>query len=130
MKDSRKFYKALGDLFYAVAAADHIVRAEEREQLDNEIQFAWKHYDNSTDRFGSDRAFLTEFEFEAMEDNMTPAEEAYEAFEAYFSDHQQEIDTHTRIRIFNSARHIAEAIRKLNKEETKYLVRLKHLLSV
>ena len=130
MKDSRRFYKALGDLFYAVAAADHTVRAEEREQLNNEIQFAWKHYDNSTDRFGSDRAFLTEFEFEALEDSMVPAGEAYEAFESYFNDHQQEIDTHTRTRIFNSARHIAEAIRKLNKEETEYLVRLKKLLGV
>jgi len=130
MKDPRKFYKALGDLFYAVAAADHNVRAEERDQLNNEIQFAWKHYDNSTDRFGSDRAFLSEFEFEALEDSMIPAGEAYEAFEAYFSEHRQEIDTHTRIRIFNSARHIAEAARKLNKKETEYLVRLKSLLSV
>lgn len=130
MKDSRKFYKALGDLFYAIAAADDTVRAEEKAQLDKEIQFAWKHYDNSTDRFGSDRAFLTEFEFEAMEDSMIPAEAAYNAFEAYFDDHQQEIDTHTRVRIFNSARHIAEATRKLNKEETKYLIRLKNLLRV
>ncbi|MFT4015378.1 MAG: hypothetical protein QM668_00330 [Agriterribacter sp.] len=130
MKDSRKFYKALGDLFYAIAAADDTVRAEEKAQLDKEIQFAWKHYDNSTDRFGSDRAFLTEFEFEAMEDSMISAEEAYNAFEAYFNDHQQEIDTYTRVRIFNSARHIAEATRKLNKEETKYLIRLKNLLRV
>ncbi len=130
MKDSRKFYKALGDLFYAIAAADHTIGAEEREQLNNEIQFAWKHYDDSTDRFGSDRAFLAEFEFEALEDGMVSAEEAYGAFEEYFRDHQQDIDTQTRVRIFNSVRHIAEAIRKINKEEVEYLVRLKKLLSV
>lgn len=57
MKDSRKFYKALGDLFYAAAAADKKIRPEEKQQLDNEIQFAWRHYEDSTDRFGSDRAF-------------------------------------------------------------------------
>lgn len=48
------------------------------------MQFAWKHYDNTTDRFGSDRAFLIEFEFETMEDNSELAETAYQAFESFY----------------------------------------------
>ena len=130
MKDSRKFYKALGDLFYAIAAADNNIRAEEKEKLDHEIQFAWKHFDNSTDRFGSDRAFLTEFEFEALEDSMVPAQEAFDAFASYFREYQQDIDTHTRQRIFNSAKHIAETIRKINISEEVYLVKLKTVLGI
>lgn len=130
MKDSRKFYKALGDLFYAIAAADKHIRAEEKEKLDNEIQFAWKHFDNSTDRFGSDRAFLAEFEFEALEESMIPASEAYDSFKDYFEEYKQEIDQHTRQRIFNSAKHIAEAARKINIEEEVYLVKLKALLDI
>lgn len=130
MKDSRKFYKALGDLFYAIAAADNNIRAEEKEKLDSEIQFAWKHFENSTDRFGSDRAFLAEFQFEALEDSMVPADDAFNSFEAYFREHRQEIDQHTRQRIFNSAKHIAEAVRKINTGEEEYLVKLKALLDV
>jgi hypothetical protein len=130
MKDSRKFYKALGNLFYAIAAADNNIRTEERKKLHDEIQFAWKHYDDSTDRFGSDRVFLAAFEFETLEDNMTSAKEGYDAFEAYFKSQQQEIDNHTRRRIFNSAKHIAESFRKINEEEMKYLVKLKALMEI
>lgn len=130
MKDSRKFYKALGDLFYAIAAADKKIRTEEREKVDSEIQYAWKHFDNSTDRFGSDRAFLAEFEFEALEESMIPADEAYAAFSDYFKEHSSYIDQNTRQRIFSSARHIAEAIRKINVEELEYLVKLKALLDI
>lgn len=130
MKDSRKFYKALGDLFYAIAAADKKIRVEEKEVLDKEIQFAWKHFDNSTDRFGSDRAFLAEFEFETLEEGMIPADEAYDAFRDYFVEYKNDIDQNIRQRIFNSARHIAEAIRKINTEELEYLVKLKALLGI
>ena len=130
MKDTRKFYKALGDLFYCIAAADKNIRAREKEKLDHEIQFAWKHFENSTDRFGSDRAFLAEFEFESLEERMIPADEAFDAFKDYFQEHQQEIDQPTRQRIFSSAKHIAEAIRKINTEEEVYLVKLKLLLDI
>lgn len=130
MVNSRRFYKELGNLFYAIAAADKNISEKEKKALDEEVQFAWKHYDHTTDRFGTDRAFLIEFEFETMEDNDEPAEAAYESFETFFKDNQVEIDQHTRTRIFNSARHIAEGMRKINREELGYLVRLKKLLNV
>ncbi len=130
MKDPRRFYKELGNLFYAIAAADKNIRKEEREKLHDEIQFAWKHYDNETDRFGTDRAWLIEFEFEALEDSMTDADEAWEMFRAWFKDNEKSIDHHTRVRIFNSARHIAESVRKINEEELEYLVKLKKLMEV
>lgn len=130
MVNSRRFYKELGNLFYAIAAADKNISAGEKKKLDEEVQFAWKHYDHSTDRFGSDRAFLIEFEFETMEDNDEPAEKAYLLFESFFKEKQDEIDTLTRQRIFNSARHIAECMRKINRDELKYLVRLKELMKI
>ena len=130
MVNSRRFYKELGNLFYAIAAADKNISEKEKKALDEEVQFAWKHYDHTTDRFGTDRAFLIEFEFETMEDNDEPAEGAYQAFETFFKENQEEINQQTRTRIFNSARHIAEGMRKINKEELEYLVRLKKLLNV
>jgi len=130
MINSRRFYKELGNLFYAIAAADKNISAKEKKALDEEVQFAWKHYDHTTDRFGSDRAYLIEFEFETMEDNDEPAEDAYQAFETYFKENHAEIDLPTRSRIFNSARHVAEGVRKINQEELGYLLRLKKLLNV
>lgn len=129
MKDSRRFYKELGNLFYAIAATDKNIGPQEKKKLDEEVQFAWRHYDHSTDRFGTDRAFLIEFEFEAMEDEMASAEDAYLSFEYYFTENKNQIDELTRKRIFNSARHIAESIRKINVAEHKYLNRVKQLLN-
>jgi len=130
MIHTRRFYKELGNLFYAIAAADKNISQKEKKALDDEVQFAWKHYDHTTDRFGSDRAYLIEFEFETMEDNDEPAESAYQSFEAFFQEFGMEIDSPTRHRIFNSARHIAEGMRKINKSELGYLVRLKKLMNV
>ena len=49
-------------------------------------------------------------------------------FMDYFNEHKNEIDDLTRKRIFNSAKHIAESVRKINAAEHKYLNRLKKLL--
>lgn len=130
MSNPRQLYKELGNLFYAIAAADKKIRPEEKRTLHDEILYAWKHHDNSTDRFGSDRAFLIEFEFETLEDDAVSAENAYRLFESYFRRHEDEIDTSSRVKIFNSARHIAESVRKINHDELNYLLRLKSLLKL
>ncbi|HMU46226.1 MAG TPA: hypothetical protein PKC72_07660 [Chitinophagaceae bacterium] len=130
MINSRQFYKELGNLFYAVAAADNKIRPEEKKTLNDEIQFAWKHYDDTTDRFGSDRAFLIQFEFDTMEDQIESPHNAFDSFVDFFKENQDKIDPSTRRRIFNSARHIAESTRKINKHELEYLVKLKELMKV
>lgn len=130
MINSRRFYKELGNLFYAIAAADKKISEKEKKALDEEVQFAWKHYDHTTDRFGSDRAYLIEFEFETMEDMDEPAESAFSSFQSFFTEYAAEIDQPTRTRIFNSARHIAEGLRKINQDELAYLLRLKKLMKI
>lgn len=130
MLNTKRLYKELGNLFYSIAAADKRIRPEEREVLHNEIQYAWKHHDHSTDRFGTDRAFLIEFEFETMEDEFESAENAFVSFENFFTENEKEIDQASRVKIFNSARHIAESVRKINADELVYLVRLKKILKL
>lgn len=130
MLKSRQFYKELGNLFYAIAYADKNISRQERKSLDDEVQYSWKHYDNTTDRFGSDRAYLIEFEFETMEEEFETSEHAFQSFEEYFLGHARDIDEPTRHRIFNSARHIAESMRRINREELRYLVRLKELMKI
>lgn len=130
MTDTRRFYKELGNLFYAIAAADKIICEAERKKLDDEVQYCWKHFEKSKDRFGSDRAFLIEFEFETMEEMSETPANAFESFETYFKENEKEFDSHTKEQIFNSARHIAESMRKINQNELAYLMRLKDLLHI
>lgn len=120
----------MGNLFYAIAAADKKIRPEERNILHEEILYAWKHHDHSMDRFGSDRAFLIEFEFETMEDKFETAENAFLSFVRFFKENENEIDIANRIKIFNSARHIAESVRKINADELGYLLRLKEMMKL
>jgi len=130
MLDTKKLYVELGNLFYAIAASDEKIRPEEKKKLNDEIEYAWKHFDESTDRFGSDRAYLIRFEFDTLEDQSIPADDAFHSFAAFFDKNKKDLDTATRRRIFNSARHIAETIRKINKQELTYLVQLKELMMI
>ena len=130
MIETRRFYKELGNLFYAIASSDKTIDTKEKKKLDEEVQFAWRNYDNSTDRFGTDRAFLIEFEFETAEDEMISSKEAFQSFEDYFLESQDNINEQTRKRIFNSAKHIAESMHKINAAEHKYLNRLKKLMKI
>lgn len=130
MLNTSRFYTELGNLFYAIAAADKKIRPEEKKILHEEIQYGWKHYDPSTDRFGTDRAYTIEFEFETMEDIVETAGHAYESFVSFYRENERSFDEPTRQRIFNSARHIAESARKINASELGYLVDLKKLLGV
>jgi len=130
MLHSREFYKQLGNLFYAIAAADKKISKEERKTLDDEIQFAWKHYEDSKDRFGSDRAFLIQFEFETMEDEYESPGNAFESFVGFYKDNEAAFDPDTKRRVFNSARHIAESMRRINKQELELLVKLKELMKI
>ena len=130
MTNNKKLYIQLGNLFYAIAAADSHIRPEEKKTLNDEIEFAWKHYDESTDRFGSERAFLIQFEFDTLEEQFASADEAFTLFVQFFKDYKDQIDIITRRRIFNSARHIAESTRRINHFELDYLVKLKELMDI
>ena len=130
MLDPRRFYKELGNLFYAIAAADKNITAKEKQYLEEEIQHTWKHHDHTTDRFGTDRAFLIEFEFETMEEEFETAENAYQSFETFFKENKNQVDHNTRLRIYNSARHIAENMRKITRDERRYLERLKAIMKI
>ena len=130
MLKTNRFYKELGNLFYAVAAADKKIRPEEIKTIHEEILHAWKLYDETLDRFGSGKAFLIEYEFEAMEEEHETAENAFSSFEQYFLENERGVDFETRQKIFESARHIAESTRKINTAELSYLLRIKNLLKI
>ena len=65
-----------------------------------------------------------------MEDQFKTSAIAFQSFEEFFTEYQNELDVATRNRVFNSARHIAESVRRINKSELGYLVKLKTLMNI
>ena len=57
------FYQKLGELFYAVAAADKIVQKSEYEALRKMVISDWKDLDDYEDVFHTDAAFHIDHTF-------------------------------------------------------------------
>jgi hypothetical protein len=123
----KKFYDKLGHLFYAIAAADNKVRAEEKSMLHKMVEEDWLNLENSQDDFGTDAAFGIEFVFDRLEEKQLTAEQAYEAFESYYQNNPEMFDEDVIRRIYHTASRIADAFHDKNKSEQNLLARI-HLL--
>jgi len=130
MMNYKKFYEELGNLFYAIAAADKKIIPEERKRVDDVIRFSWKLLNNGTDRFGTNEAYRIRFEFDTMEEFRSKPGDAWKSFLAYFNKNKKEMDHDLRLRVFNSASHIAEGMKSMNGEKKAYLTKLKKLMKV
>ena len=65
-----------------------------------------------------------------MEDEFETAENAFLSFVRFYKENENEIDIANRTKIFSSARHIAESVRKINADELGYLLRLKEMMKL
>lgn len=124
------FYKKLGNLYFAIAASDNNISKKEKTAIEEVVYYHWKHLENSTDRFGTDAAYFILFQFETLADGVVHPQSAYQSFAHFFSENQDQIDHWLRKRIFDSAKHIAEAVRGVNEKEMHYLLKLKDLLQL
>src|SRR5690606_1487088 len=82
--DQRKFYAELGHLLYALAAVDGRVQAQEIATMKRVVAEQLVPQEASKDHFGTDRAFITEFEFDVLVERGDPPEEAFGSFLTYF----------------------------------------------
>ena len=55
-KSQLEFYQKTGELFFAVAAADKVIRKTEYDSLHNMIVDHWKNLDDFEDEFGVHRS--------------------------------------------------------------------------
>lgn len=68
MKNIKQYYKELGKLVYAVAAADGAVQPEEKEKLHQFVLKEMAYHEQSVDSSGMNQAFYVDFEFDATEE--------------------------------------------------------------
>jgi len=124
-----EFYRALGKLFYAFAAIDRVVRAEEIETLKTLIVEEWVALDEKKDEFGSDASFQIKAVFDWLQDIDAKPESCFESFKTYKETNEKYFNSEVNALIFKTADKIAYAFAGKNKAEVMLLAKLKVLLT-
>ncbi|WP_234859334.1 hypothetical protein [Aquimarina aquimarini] len=122
------FYQNLGKLFYAIAAADKVVRVSEYDSLQKIVKSEWLKIDDTNDEFGVDAAFQIEIVFDWLDHKQLSAEESFTQFEAYFEENKSYFTPTIQQLIWNTANSIAGAFSGKNKSELMMLGRLQLIL--
>lgn len=122
------FYKALGKLLYAIAAADNNISAAERKSLGKEITERLLHKERTTDPYGTSSAWDTEFSFETTEEQGLSADEAFGEFLSYIKMYKNELSEDEVEICLKLADHIADSYHHINKKENKLLSQLRQSL--
>lgn len=126
--EAQLFYKELGRLLYAIAAADGKVSAKEVRALKRIVSEQLVPQEASTDHFGTDQAYITEFEFEVLAERAAGSEEAFDSFIAYMSRHKHDLAPERKALIYRSADAVAQAFHGVGQAELPLLIELhRHL---
>ena len=126
--EAQLFYKELGRLLYAIAAADGVVSEKEVATLKRIVSEELVPLEASTDHFGSDQAFITEFEFDVLADRSASSEGAFDSFIAYMSGHKKDLEPERKALTYRAAEAVANAFRGVNKDELPLLIALRRHL--
>ncbi len=126
--EAQLFYKELGRLLYAIAAADGTVSEKEVRALKRIVSEQLVPQEVSTDHFGTDQAYITEFEFEVLAERGASSEEAFDSFVAYMSRHHGDLPAERKRLIYACADAVAGAFHGVNKAELPLLIELHKLL--
>ena len=71
------FYQKIGELFYAVAASDKVVRKVEYQALTELVETEWKSMDDYEDQFKTDAAYQIAIVFEWFDYEGMDAEDCF-----------------------------------------------------
>ncbi|MAP55106.1 hypothetical protein [Altibacter sp.] len=124
-----KFYQKIGKLFYAVAAADKVVRKAEYDMLLDIVSSHWMNVDEVEDEFHSDAAFQIEIVFGWLDYNNAAADDCFEEFREFKKEHEHLFDDKRKKLIWKTAQAIADAFAGTNKSELVLLSKLKLTLN-
>ncbi len=122
------FYQKMGELFYAIAAIDKVVRKEEYDALKNIIQKEWKNLDDYEDPFRTDAAYQIEVVFDWFDYEQLDANDCFESFADFKKENQKLFTKDRKELIWKTANTIAAAFAGKNKNELVLLAKLKMLL--
>ena len=122
------FYQKMGELFYAIAAADKVVRKAEYDTLKNIVSEQWKNLDDYEDPFHTDAAYQIEVVFDWFDYEQLDANDCFESFADYKKEHPKLFTKERKDLIWKTANAIATSFAGKNKSEVVMLSKLKILL--
>lgn len=122
--EAQLFYKELGRLLYAIAAADGRVSSKEVRELHRIVSEQLVPQEVATDHFGTDQAFITEFEFEVLADRAASVQGAFDSFIAYMARHKHDLTPGRRDLIYRCADAVARAFHGVGRAELPLLKEL------
>lgn len=123
-----KFYSELGKLLYAVADIDGVITPEEKKVLQDIVKKELVPTEQHVDGFGTDAAYLTEVEFDFLDEEIADAEAAFESFIDFVEEHHTAFDGNLKKVSLHIAKELANAYRGTNKKEKQLIDELKHTL--
>lgn len=123
------FYQKMGELFYAIAAADNVVREVEYLALKNLVTLEWKRMDTSKAPLHSDAVSQIEVVFDWFDYEQLDANDCFESFVNYKINHPALFTKERNKLIWRTANAIASAFAGKNKSELIMLAKLKKVLS-
>ncbi len=121
------FYQNLGQLFYAIAAADKVVRKAEYDALRRIVLEHWKDFENGKDDYEEPIAYQMEIVFEWFDYESMDGQECFDSFCEYAKEHPRAFSKEKRILIVKTAEAIANSFAGKNKSELIMLTKLKML---
>jgi hypothetical protein len=129
-KTSLTFYQKTGELFYAIAAADKVVRKSEYQSLKDMVQSDWKDLDDLQDDYGVDAAYQLEIVFDWLDYESLEANLCFESFRDFYKEHPALFTKKRKELILKTANSIANAFSGKNKSELVLLGKLQLLLKI
>lgn len=122
------FYQKMGELFYAIAAADKVVRKQEYDTLKTMVLEKWKNLDDYKDPFHTDAAYQIEVVFDWFDYEQLDANDCFDSFADYRKENPKLFTPERKELIWNTADAIASSFSGKNKSEVIMLAKLKNLL--
>lgn len=122
------FYQKMGELFYAIAAADKVVKEEEYKALKDLVSSEWKKLDSSKDQFNSNAVSQIEVVFDWFDYEQLDANDCFDSFADYKKSHPALFTEERKKIIWDTANAIASAFAGKNKSELIMLAKLKRIL--
>lgn len=118
------FYRQLGTLFYAVAAADKVVRNEEFDELKQVVAAHWLPKEEAEDVFHTNAVFQMEIVFDYYKENPRDSAECFSDFSFFLKEHPALFTLERRKLISSTANAIASSFSGRNKSELIILAKL------
>lgn len=126
--DQRKFYSELGKLLYSIAAVDGSIHANEAAILKRMVTEVLVPQEASTDHFGTDQAYITEFEFDVQSECNGSPVEAFDSFIVYFTQHKERVCAEQKALVLRVAHAVAHAIHGSRAKDLRMLRELNRRL--